>query len=153
MPIHTVARPGGLTAGVGGVVVAPRSQPYVLCGDAHGWNVNGFDARLRWPAASLVQLSCSCLVLLRGCWVGVWWWERGGGWLLGGCQARCWVLRDHVAGWCGVSGGPRLVRKLRRFPAFGWGVVWVWVVWVWCCSYVENCIVDASIFEFLWSSC
>ena len=149
MPIHTVARPGGLTAGVGGVVVAPRSQPYVLCGDAHGWNVNGFDARLRWLAASLVQLSCSCLVLLRG-----WGWGCGGG-------NVGWV----VAGW--VSGtllGPERPHRCSVW-CFWWSApgpqtassCWLGCVCVgrrvWCCSYVENCIVDASIFEFLWSSC
>ena len=87
-------------------------------------------------------------------------------------MARCWVLRDHTfvgavgavgaggAGGCvGSCGGSALV--VDRFPV---GVVpcLVWggcrggggcLVVGWCRAYVENCIVDASIFEFLWSSC
>ena len=49
--------------------------------------------------------------------------------------------------WCLCGGSPLVV---DRSPC---GVGVGAVVWGGCRAYVENCIVDASIFEFLWSSC
>ena len=41
---------------------APRSRTHVSCGDAHGWNINGVDARASVGLALLVQLHLSLLV-------------------------------------------------------------------------------------------
>ncbi len=74
----------------------------------------------------MVSAGPGLLVQLLVCFllgVGVW-WERGVWFRGGGCEARCWVLRDRTmvagagvgcrAGGCGgvFLGGPHLVRKL-----------------------------------------
>ena len=59
---HADLRLGSL--GCGG---APRSRTHVSCGVAHGWNINGFDARALVGLALLVQLHLSLL------------WGGGGG--------------------------------------------------------------------------
>ena len=140
---HADLRLGSL--GCGG---APRSRTHVSCGVAHGWNINGFDARALVGLALLVQLHL--FLLFGGVGVAGTWGRVCGG----GCQARCWVLRDRTGNWCGFSwwSAPGLQTAGRVGVCGRCGLVGVGV-WVWWRSYVENCIVDASIFEFLWSSC
>ena len=107
---------------------APRSRTHVSCGDAHGWNINGFDARALRGQRPFGVGAFAVLVLLvqlrsspsgGGCGgnvgSGVWGWVSGT--LLGpeGPHDGHWF-------WCGLPGvvgvgvvfrgGPRLVRKL-----------------------------------------
>jgi hypothetical protein len=133
-------------------------RPYASGVVAHGWNID---------EESLI--GCSKLVRLRlllraggvcgaGTWRVVW---------VGVRQAHCWVLRQPAAGsglhgWCSflrvravlVGAGSRGCRVFLEVRVTGshpdqpacrcW---WLRVAW-WVRPLLENCIVDASIFEF-----